>query len=62
MSFRLKIKHHLIHALNYTNNTAGELISSGKLTVNGKVIYENLELNDTDEVAIGGAIVKKAMV
>lgn len=62
MSFRLKIKHHLIHALNYTNNTASELISSGKLTVNGKVIYENRVLDEADEVALDGAIVKAAMV
>ncbi len=60
MSFRLKIKYYLIHRLNYTNKTAGALISSGKLTVNGKKISENEVLNDGDELKFENEILKKA--
>jgi 23S rRNA pseudouridine2604 synthase len=58
MSFRLRVKYFLIHRLNYTNKTAGALISSGKLTVNGKVITENEVLNDEDELKLNGEVVK----
>lgn len=58
MSFRLRIKYFLIHRLNYTNKTAGELISSGKLTVNGKVILKNELLRDEDELKLDNEILK----
>lgn len=58
MSFRLRIKYYLIHRLNYTNKTAGALVSSGKLTVNGKEIRENVVLKDEDELKLGEEILK----
>ena len=58
MSFRLRIKYFLIHRLNYTNKTASVLISSGKLTVNGKEIRENEVLDDADELRLDGEILK----
>lgn len=61
MSFRTKIKHYLIHALNYTNKTAGELISSGKLTVNGIVIKGNEILLETDSLELNGCTIKKGV-
>ena len=59
MSFRLRIKYFLIHRLNYTNKTAGALISSGKLTVNGKSITDNEVLSEQDELKFGNEILKK---
>lgn len=59
MSFRLRIKYYLIHRLNYTNKTAGALVSSGKLTVNGKKITENEVLNDRDELKFENEILKE---
>lgn len=58
MSFRLRVKYFLIHRLNYTNKTASALISSGKLTVNGKEIRENEVLSDDDELLLNGEILK----
>jgi 23S rRNA pseudouridine2604 synthase len=58
VSFRLRIKYFLIHRLNYTNKTAGALISSGKLTVNGKEIRSNEVLNDEDELKLKDEILK----
>jgi 23S rRNA pseudouridine2604 synthase len=62
MSFRLRIKYFLIHRLNYTNKTAAELISSGKLTVNGKVVRENEFLAEEDELELNGQILKKKRI
>lgn len=58
MSFRLKIKYYLIHALNYTNKTADELISSGKLTVNGNAVFTNVVLEDEDEIMLNNEVIK----
>ncbi len=58
MSFRLRIKYFLIHRLNYTNKTATALISSGKLTVNGKITNTNEVLKDEDELKLGEEILK----
>lgn len=58
MSFRQKIKHYLIHGLNYTNKAADELISSGKITVNGKGIFRNEKLFEEDELAEDGFVIK----
>jgi 23S rRNA pseudouridine2604 synthase len=62
MSFRLRIKYFLIHRLNYTNKTAGELISSGKLTVNGKTVRDNEMLSDEDELKLNGEILKEKRI
>ncbi len=62
MSFRLRIKYFLIHRLNYTNKTAGTLISSGKLTVNGKEVRDNVLLKDEDELKFGDEILKAVTV
>lgn len=58
MSFRLRIKYYLIHALNYTNKTANELISSGKITVNGNIINENIQIYEEDEIRLEDKIVR----
>lgn len=62
MSFRLRIKYFLIHRLNYTNKTAAALISSGKLTVNGKEIRGNEVLKDEEELKLGEEILKPKAV
>lgn len=62
MSFRLRVKYFLIHRLNYTNKTAGALISSGKLTVNGKAIHENVILNDDDVLRLGDEVLKEKQI
>lgn len=59
MSFRRRVKYYLIHRLNYTNKTASALISSGKLTVNGKAINENVFLNEEDELRLENEILKE---
>lgn len=59
MSFRQRIKYYLIHVLNYTNKTAGELISSGKITVNGKVITLNELITNDAEISLNGIIIRK---
>lgn len=59
MSFRQRIKYFLIHVLNYTNKSANELISSGKITVNGKIIFTNELLMEDSEMKLNGLIIHK---
>jgi 23S rRNA pseudouridine2604 synthase len=62
MSFRLRVKYFLIHRLNYTNKTASVVISSGKLTVNGKAIRENVILTDEDVLQLENEVLKEKQV
>lgn len=59
MSFRLRLKYYLVHQLNYANKKAGEIIASGKVKMNGKIISENVIIGDDDEIKIGAKIIKK---
>ncbi len=50
MSFRLNIKYYLVHSLGFTNKEAIRAIEQRKLIVNGTVVTENIEFNDTWEI------------
>lgn len=50
MSFRLNIKYYLVHSLGFTNKEAIRAIENRKLKVNGVVIAENSEFNETWEI------------
>ncbi len=50
MSFRLNIKYYLVHSLGFTNKEAIRAIEQRKLKVNGIVIAENSEFNETWEI------------
>jgi len=50
VSFRLNIKYYLVHSLGFTNKEAIRAIEQRKLKVNGLVISENSEFNETWEI------------
>lgn len=50
MSFRLNIKYYLVHSLGFTNKEAIRAIENRKLTVNGDIVAENIEFNETWEI------------
>lgn len=50
MSFRLNIKYYLVHSLGFTNKEAIRAIENRKLKVNGSVVTENIEFNETWEI------------
>ena len=50
MSFRQRIHFFLVHTLGSSNQEAKEIISSGALSLNGKVIFDNTVLGIYDEV------------
>lgn len=50
MSFRLNIKYFLVHSLGFTNKEAIRAIENRKLKVNGAVITENIEFNETWDI------------
>lgn len=58
MSFRLNIKYYLVHSLGFTNKEAIRAIGSGELLVNGQVITENIEFDETSEVHHKGRLLK----
>ena len=59
MSFRTKIKYFLVHTLNYTGKNANNIIASGSLSINGKIIVQNEALLDEDEVMLNGKVIKQ---
>ncbi len=58
MSFRLNIKYYLVHSLGFTNKEAIRAIESHQLTVNGKLVIENSEFDETSEVFFNNEILK----
>jgi len=58
VSFRLNIKYYLVHTLGFTNKEAIRAIGSGKLVVNGQIITENIEFDETSEIFYNGTLLK----
>ena len=58
MSFRLNIKYYLVHSLGFTNKEAIRAIENRKLKVNGAIITENSEFNETWEIYYDGKLLK----
>jgi 23S rRNA pseudouridine2604 synthase len=50
VSYRLNIKYYLVHNLGFTNKEAIRAIDQRKLKVNGAIITENSEFNETWEI------------
>lgn len=50
MSFRLNIKYYLVHSLGFTNKEAIRAIENRNLKVNGSIITENSEFDETCEI------------
>ncbi len=58
MSFRLNIKYYLVHSLGFTNKEAIRAIENRKLKVNGAIITENSEFNETWEIYFEDKLLK----
>lgn len=58
MSFRLNIKYYLVHSLGFTNKEAIRAIDQRKLKVNGKVVEENFEFDETWEIYFEDRLLK----
>ncbi|MDF2452848.1 MAG: pseudouridine synthase Rsu [Bacteroidota bacterium] len=58
MSFRLNIKYYLVHSLGFTNKEAIRAIENRKLKVNGSVITENIEFDETWEIYLEDKLLK----
>ncbi|MBL7931677.1 MAG: rRNA pseudouridine synthase [Bacteroidia bacterium] len=50
----------MVHRLGFTNNQARDFIQSGNVSIDGITVHENCILDETQEVKIGGSIVRKA--
>ena len=58
MSFRLNIKYYLVHSLGFTNKEAIRAIENRKLKVNGVIITENSEFNETWDIYFEDKLLK----
>lgn len=58
MSYRLNIKYYLVHNLGFTNKEAIRAIENRKLKVNGSVIAENSEFNETWDIYFEDKLLK----
>ena len=58
MSFRLNIKYYLVHSLGFTNKEAIRAIENRKLKVNGLIITENSEFDETCEIYFEDVLLK----
>ena len=58
MSFRLNIKYFLVHSLGFTNKEAIKAIEQRKLKVNGSVVTENIEFNESWEIYFEDKLLK----
>ena len=58
MSFRLNIKYYLVHNLGFTNKEAIRAIENRKLKVNGLIISENSEFDETCEIYFEDKLLK----
>jgi len=61
LSFRLNIKYYLVHSLGFTNKEAIRAIESRKLKVNGVIVTENSEFNETWEIYYVDKLLKPNM-
>jgi len=50
VSYRSNIKYYLVHQFGFSNKEAIRAIEQGKLKVNGNLVTENIEFNDTWEI------------
>ena len=58
MSFRLNIKYYLVHSLGFTNKEAIRAIDMRKLKVNGTIITENIEFDETWDIFLDDTLLK----
>jgi len=58
LSFRLNIKYYLVHKLGFTNKEAIRAIEYRKLKVNGIIITENIEFDETWEIYLEDQLLK----
>lgn len=50
MSYRFNIKYYLVHQFGFSNKEAIRAIEQGKLKINGNLVTENIEFNETWEI------------
>lgn len=62
MGFRQKIRHFIVQNFGFTNKEATQIILSGRLTVNGEIITENILFDETHDIYLDGDLLKPKTV
>lgn len=58
MGFRQKIRHYIVQNFGFTNKEATQIILSGRLTVNGDVVTENILFDETHDIFLDNSLLK----
>jgi len=58
VSFRQKIRHYIVQNFGYTNKQATEIITSGRLRVNGEIITDNIMFDDKFDIYLDNNLLK----
>lgn len=59
MGFTRKIKYYLVHTHKFGNKQAQALLEKGAVTINGNVVFTNIELKATDEVKLNDSVLQQ---
>ena len=59
MTFRKRLQYLLVKRLNISNKSALMLILEGKILVNGRILFENIEIRLEDSVVFDGQILQE---
>ncbi len=62
MGFRQKIRHYIVQNFGFTNKESTQIILSGRLTVNGEIVTENILFDETHEIFLDGKLLKPKTV
>lgn len=58
MGFRQKIRHYIVQNFGFTNKEATSIILSGRLTVNGETVTENILFDDSFDIYLDNELLK----
>ena len=56
---KIRLNKFISHNTNYSRREADELIKNGKVSINGRVVSDFIELNGTEKVRINGRYIGK---
>lgn len=58
MGFRQKIRHYIVQNFGFTNKEATAIILSGRLSVNGQIVNENILFDESHEIFLDNELLK----
>ncbi len=60
MGFTRKLIYFLVHQLHISNKEVQQLLNEGYISVDGKTIYENVKIGETEEIKVSDKLIREA--